>query len=165
MQNNDQEIIIIRPLIERDREQIAGILERHHMFYPQEINVALELVDDVLEDPEKSDYYFYCAEGGDGQLAGYICFGPIPLTEHAYDLYWIAVERDAARTGVATRLLHAMEEYVVETGGKYIYIDTSSSPSYDAARRFYQKNGYQIKCVFDHFYRPGDHKVLFLKEV
>lgn len=165
MQNNDQENIIIRPLIARDKEQIAGILERHHMFYPLEIDVALELVDDVLKKAEKSDYYFYCAEDENGRLAGYICFGPIPLTEHAYDLYWIAVDRETARTGVATRLLHVMEEHVVEMGGKYIYVDTSSSPSYDAARRFYQKHGYQVKCVLDHFYRPGDHKVLFVKEV
>ena len=42
----------------------------------------------MLQLGEKSHYHFLLAEKG-GTLAGYTCFGRIPLTAERYDLYWI----------------------------------------------------------------------------
>jgi len=48
-------------------------------------------------------------------------------------------------------------------GGERIYIDTSTSPPYDAARGFYRRLGYAEAAVMPDFYRAGDGKVVFVK--
>jgi len=33
------------------------------------------------------------------------------------------------------------------------------------ASTFYEKHGYRVACLLEDFYRKGDHKVIFMKEV
>ena len=39
-----------------------------------------------------------------GAVLGYACFGPTPMTERTWDLYWIAVAPNAKRAGVGRAL-------------------------------------------------------------
>jgi ribosomal protein S18 acetylase RimI-like enzyme len=66
---------------------------------------------------------------------------------------------------VGRRLLARMEAELRGQGPAKVYVDTSSTPSYDRARGFYEKNGYQVACVLHDFYRDGDDKVIYLKEL
>ena len=125
----------------------------------------MELVDDVLRHGEKSDYRILCAMEGPRVLTGYICFGLIPMTDKCYDLYWIVVDKKYAGQGVGGELLQEMEKLVAGKRGRHLYVETSSTPAYKAARAFYKKHGYRPVCTLNHFYRQGDHKVVFMKEV
>jgi len=155
----------IRPLIFHDREKILRLLRQRSIFNEEEIQVALEIIDDTLRQHEKQDYQVFCAFNGNGGLAGYICFGPVPMTDGCYDLYWIVVDEKFSRNGVGGKLLGFMEEFVAREGARRIYVETSSTPPYEPARSFYERYGYQTVGSLMDFYREGDHKMIFMKEV
>jgi ribosomal protein S18 acetylase RimI-like enzyme len=155
----------VRPLIARDRRKIARLLRQSGAFNEKEVQVGLEVIDEALRRPEKGDYHVFCALDGNSELAGYICFGPVPMTEGCYDLYWIAVDERMSRKGIGGKLLAFMEEFLVIEGARRIYVDTSSTPPYEPARSFYEKHGYHVASLLKDFYREGDHKVIFMKEV
>ena len=154
----------IRPLAPGDREAVRRILVLRRVFNEKEIPVALEVLDAFFEKGEESGYEAYgCFSGTD--LAGYVCFGAIPMTDSRYDLYWIAVDEKRGGQGVGASLLRFVEEAVRKQGGGQIYVETSSTDPYGPARAFYGKQGYAVVSILRDFYRPGDDKVVFLKDV
>jgi GNAT superfamily N-acetyltransferase len=155
----------VKPLIPHDRERIVRLLGQRGIFNEGEIQVALEIIDETLRGPKKNVYQVFCALDGSGSLEGYICFGPVPMTDDSYDLYWIVVDKKLSRKGVGEKLLGFMEEFVTREGARRIYAETSSTPAYEPARSFYVKHGYRTVCLLKDFYREGDHKMIFMKEV
>ena len=155
----------LHPLIPDDREKISRLLRQGNIFNPEEIRVALELIDEAVNGGGNKDYQVFCALDNDRNLAGFICFGPIPMTERCYDLYWLKVDEACSRKAVGGTLLGFMEEFVAREGGRRIYVETSSTAPYQVARSFYEKHGYQLVCSLKDFYREGDHKMVFMKEV
>jgi ribosomal protein S18 acetylase RimI-like enzyme len=155
----------VRSLDQEDRNRIRRLVRQRGTFTAQEIKVAMELVDDALHHGESSDYRILCAVEGTRVLAGYICFGLIPMTDRCYDLYWIVVDKKHAGQGVGANLLEEMERRVGAKKGRHIYVETSSTPAYEAARAFYAKHGYRPVSQLNDFYRHGDHKMIFKKEV
>jgi len=157
--------MIIRSLVSQDKPNILHLLQQSGVFNNDEIKVAMELLDVSLNNPEKKDYYIFCAtDNGDG-VTGYICFGSNPMTEGCYDLYWIVVDQDSGRKGIGEKLLACMEEFVIKNNGRNIYLDTSSTPPYAPARLFYKKHGFKTVSVLRDFYRVGDHKVILMKKM
>ncbi len=155
----------IRPLMPDDREKIARLLRQRGIFNVKEVQVALDIIDETLHRPEKEDYQVFCAVNGSDSLAGYVCFGPIPMTEASYDLYWIVVGKRFLRKGLGGKLLGFMEGTVKREGARRIYVETSSTPPYEPARCFYKKHDYQAVCTLRDFYREGDHRIIFMKDV
>ncbi len=157
--------LLVRPVRGDDREAILAIVHQTPNFSESDVLIAQELVDEALCLPEKNDYRILCAVSHDHSLVGYICFGPIPLTTRCFDLYWIAVDSGWSRKGVGKQLLVAMEDALVGEGARHVYIETSSTSPYAAARAFYKKHGYEVACVLKDFYRKGDHKVIYVKDL
>lgn len=131
-------------------------------FKPAEVVVAEELIDAYLEDPAVPDYFVLIAETG-SDLAGYICYGPTPLTEGTWDVYWMATAREKRGQGVGGALLKAAEEKIRQAQGRLSVIETSTIPSYENTRRFYLGQGYQTIATIPDFYEPGDGKLILLK--
>ncbi|MBU0702886.1 MAG: GNAT family N-acetyltransferase [Chloroflexi bacterium] len=98
-------------------------------------------------------------------MRGYVCFGPHPLTQGTYDLYWIAVDPSAQGHGVGHALLAQVEAEVRARGGRLLVIETSDTPAYASARRLYEASGYCCEAVVPHFYAPGDGLLIFFKNV
>lgn len=146
------------------RNVVREIVEASGRFTDEEVNLAVELVDDYLSRGKASGYDFLFARCGGG-CAGFACFGRIPATRSSYDLYWIAVHPAFQRRGVGRHLLTAVESAVVRDGGSRIYLDTSGSAAYEQARGFYEATGYRREAVLADFYAPGDDKVIFAKEL
>jgi len=80
-----------------------------------------------------------------------------------WDLYWIAVDPRQARGGIGSRLMEAMETRLGV--GIRVYVDTSSTPGYTAARSFYEWHGYHAVCTFPDFYRERDDKIFYYKDL
>ena len=157
---------------EPTRDDIAAvrrIVTSTGFFRPDEIDIAVELVEERLDQGlEASGYHFVFAEsqaGAANGTAGYACFGPIPCSLTSWDLYWIAVDATAQRGGLGRALLDAAEASVRAQGGKAIYIETSAKPQYDATRFFYEACGYVLEHVFADFYAPGDGKAVYSKRL
>jgi len=154
--------IIIRPLLAGDRPDIVRILEGTQAFTPVDVQVAIELLDCYLEAGIGSGYHIWLAEL-DGRAAGYICYGPTPLTTGTWDVYWIATDADLKGHGIGTALLNFAEQEIRQAAGRMILIETASNPLYLEARRFYLARGYIIVSSIPDFYSPGDNKITFRK--
>jgi len=153
----------IRPYNVPDRDRIRDILEGSKTFTDEEVVVALSVLDEAQKSPESGDYTVYCAQDEQEIVFGYICFGPIPMTDRCYDLYWICVDRTRKKRGIGTSLMEAMETDLRKRRVRHVYIDTSSTPPYDDARSFYEKHGYRSVSVFPDYYQAGDDKVVYRK--
>src|SRR5688500_4396931 len=102
----------LRPVLSRDREPLASLLQRIDAFNTDEVQVALELIDDSISRPEQSGYQCLVAvepDGEDETYLGYLCYGQTPMTESTFDLYWIAVDPDYRGKGIGRRLCQALE--------------------------------------------------------
>jgi GNAT superfamily N-acetyltransferase len=154
--------IEIRGILLPDKPRIVKIIEATKAFSPEEVEVAAELIDEYFVDPEECPYHFRVADG-EGRVAGYTCYGPTPLTQGTWDIYWIAVSPELTKRGIGGALLKSAERDVDDSGGRMILIETSSKPGYRAARSLYMNLGYQLISTIPDFYLPGDDKVTFWK--
>ena len=125
--------------------------------------VALELLDGALADPG-GEYRVLVAEL-DGALAGYVCYGPTPMTEGTWDLYWIVTHPEARKAGVARALVGRMESELRAAGARLVRVETSRLDGYGAARAFYERLGYPVAAVIPDFYRSGDDLLVICKRL
>ena len=158
----DEHIRSIKP---RDRSRIEEMVVSSGRFNEEETKIALELVDEALERGENSGYLIVVLEVGKEHPAveGYACYGPTPLTQGVYDLYWIVTDPIVQGKGFGRRLLEYVEKDIVKRGGRMLLIETSSQESYGATIRFYKRNGYKRVARIKDFYRIGDDKLVFSK--
>ncbi|HUL45009.1 MAG TPA: GNAT family N-acetyltransferase [Bacteroidota bacterium] len=153
----------IRSLLGEDRPAIEALLVETDVFTKEEIDVALELVDAVLSDPNQRDYEICVAHDEERTAIGYYCIGPTPVTSGTYDLYWIAVKPSLHDRGVGKELLAHAEERIRSRGGRLVLAETSSQPKYEHTRRFYLRNGYAEVARIKEYYKPGDDLVVYGK--
>jgi ribosomal protein S18 acetylase RimI-like enzyme len=153
----------IRPLQLRDRAPLHQLLTKDGLFTREEVSVALELIDAALADPG-GEYRVLCAEL-DGRLVGYVCFGPTPMTEGTWDLYWVATHPDVRGRGVARMLTTRMEQELRSLGARLVRVETSRLDGYGAARAFYERLHYPVVAELVDFYKPGDDLLIMLKRL
>jgi ribosomal protein S18 acetylase RimI-like enzyme len=154
----------LAPLAPEDRQGIEQLLAATTAFSVADRAVALELVDDVLAKAEASDYRIICAHGQAG-LAGYVCFGKIPLTEASFDLYWIVVGPASRGKGIGRQLLRSAEAACLREGGQQLFAETSSLPAYGPARAFYEANGFSLLSRIANFYGPRNDRLTYGKRL
>jgi ribosomal protein S18 acetylase RimI-like enzyme len=153
----------IHGIKKKDRPALKTILQAQEHFKLSEIQVALEIIDLALTQPNQSDYSIRVAEGEEGEILGYICYGKAPLTDAVYDLYWIVVHPVFWNQGTGTFLLRYAEKDLRHRQARLLLIETSSLPSYASPRAFYLKHGYKEMARVTDYYAVGDHKLIFGK--
>ena len=144
------------------RARLGEILVSTAVFTPEEIEVALELFDESLTDP---DYLFLGAFTPDDALVGYACYGPTPGTDRTFDLYWIAVDPSAQGTGGGTTLLSEVERRLRELEARMLVVETSSRQDYAATRGFYARRGFTEAARQRDFYAPADDRIIYTKRL
>ncbi len=154
----------VRQMTSRDKAAIVQILHDTPEFKPAEVLVAEEVLNSYLHDPSGSGYDVLVAEVG-SSVVGYICYGPTPLTEGTWDIYWMAVAPTEQGRGIGSTLLASAEGKIKEAQGRLALIETSSKPEYEKTRHFHQSQGYQLVCQLPDFYEPGDDKLTFQKRL
>jgi ribosomal protein S18 acetylase RimI-like enzyme len=155
---------VIHPTRPEEADGIRRLAAAEPLFNAQERLAVAELLHDYLERPDHNGYFFLSALDGP-QLAGFACYGPKPLTQGTFDLYWIAVDRGLARRGVGRALMQAVEEAVRRQGGRLLLVETSGRPDYAPTRAFYEAVGYRAGARIADFYAPGDDLVIYLRDV
>ena len=133
-------------------------------FKPSEVMVAEEVIDSYLRDPRGSGYHVLVAEDG-STATGYICYGPTPLTDGTWDLYWQAVARGKRGQGIGSALMKAAEGEIGKAKGRLALIETSSKPAYEKTRHFHLGQGYEIIACIADFYSLGDDKLILQKRL
>ena len=145
-----------------DRDTVRRIVTRTGFFRDDEIEIAVELVDERLLKGELSGYHFLLFERS-GVVVGYACYGPIGCTVGSFDLYWIAVDPECQGQGIGRRLIDEVERRIRNIGGRRIYIETSGRPEYAPTRAFYRSCSYEVVAVLPDFYDRGDDKVVWCR--
>lgn len=140
------------------------ILRNTPEFKSSEVAVAEEVIDSYLKDPANSGYYTLVAEDS-SEIVGYICYGPTPLTDGTWDLYWQAVIREKRGRGIGSALMRAAEGEIRKAKGRLALIETSSTSAYEETLRFHQGMGYEMVACIPDFYSPGDDKVILQKRI
>ncbi len=153
----------IRPLVREDREPLRRILFETGVFTEDEVDVALELIDVVLDREGQKDYVIYTAVADREEVAGYFCIGPTPVTSGTFDLYWIAVKPSMHGKGVGKQLLAAAEGYIRTRGGRLIVAETSSRETYESTRMFYARTAFVEAARIKDYYHVGDDLVVYAK--
>jgi len=152
----------MRKLRHDDIPVLEEILIATGAFTDAEVAVAVELLETVASDPLQQDYEVTVADIGD-RAVGYVLFGPVPMTEGNYDLYWIAVDPGTQGSGIGRRLMKHVEDQVIQRGGRMLCLETSSQGGYLRTRSFYEQAGYlEESCIRD-FYKPGDDRLTYVK--
>jgi D-alanine-D-alanine ligase len=158
------ELLLRREPVPADPAAVRSIVTGSGFFRPQEVEVAVELVEERLAKGEASGYHFLFADL-EGAVAGYACFGEIPATEGSWDLYWIAVDDARRGQGLGRQLLAAVEREVAGAGGRRLFIETSATALYQPTQAFYRRCGYLLEATLADFYRPGDAKLVYGKHL
>jgi ribosomal protein S18 acetylase RimI-like enzyme len=96
---------------------------------------------------------------------GYIWYGPTPITQGAFDLYWIAVDPRYQGQGVGSRLLEFLEEGIKERKERLILVDNSSMAEYEKTQKFYFRKGFQEVARVPDYCWPGNDRVTFCKRL
>ena len=154
---------MIRPMQARDKAPVLGLIRATGFFTADEVGVAEELMDVYLDRPDQKDYGVVVVENDQGAPAGYMTWGPTPLAEDAYDLYWMAVAPSDQGKGRGKELVRWLEAEVGRRNGRVIIIETSSQPKYHGTRQFYIDLGYKEVARVPDFYRAGDDRVIYAK--
>jgi ribosomal protein S18 acetylase RimI-like enzyme len=141
---------------------ILALARRTGVFTSDEIAVVRELVESELGNPQQRDYHSVVSEA-DGHIVGFACYGPTPMTDGTYDLYWIFVHPSYRGRSIGATLLAEVEKSVRQVRGRLLVVDTSSTRRYLRARRFYQSHGFRKTGEVKDFYRIGDSRLIYVK--
>ncbi len=152
----------LRPVGRAQRAPLERLTAATGRFRPDEVAIALELLDDSLAGD--ADYRFLGAYDGD-TFVGYACWGPTAGTQGTYDLYWIVVDPAWQGKGVGSRLLEAVEHRLRTDNGRLIVVETSSRADYAPTRAFYERRGYARAARLPGYYAPDDDLVIYLKDL
>lgn len=142
--------------------EIAGGID---LFEPGDVEVVKELWTEFTTQGETKSWYHFIAARRDGKVLGFACYGQRPLTQGAYDLYWIAVDKNHHRQGIGEILLGQAERQVRQRGGRLLIAETAGKRAFEPTRRFYLKTGYALEARIRDFYSPGDDLVIFTKRL
>lgn len=162
MNNHDSAIRFRRSVAPDDVHIVRQLAESTGYFRPDEVDVAVELVETCLNMGVASGYSFIFAML-EAQTIGYVCYGPIACTIGSYDIYWIVVDRNAQGHGIGRKLMSECERLLVAAGARRVYVETSGKPQYESTRQFYHKCGYRTDAVLQDFYDVNDDKVILVK--
>lgn len=155
-------IALRRDVVTADAKVVGDIVAATGFFNADEVDIAIELVEERLEIGDASGYYFVFAEV-DGEVLGYTCYGPIDGTQESFDLYWIAIHPGRQGRGIGRLLMDETERMIRAMGGRRVYAETSGRAQYEPTRAFYLRLGFDREAELADFYAPGDAKVFFVK--
>lgn len=101
----------------------------------------------------------------DRALLGYVCYGPTPMTENTFDLYWIASDPESRGQGVGASLIAGMEADIRHRKGHLIRVETSATEAYGPTRGFYEGMKYTEEARIKDFYKAGDDLIILTKRI
>ena len=153
----------IHPIVAQDRPPLFELLGQIETFSQDEVACAQELIGLALE-PSNRDYQILVALR-DGKQVGYVCYGPTPMTDGTFDLYWIVSSPKVRGEGVGAALVSAMEGEIRRRGGRLVRVETSAMEAYGPTRGFYQAMKYQEEGRFRDFYKHGEDLIILSKRM
>lgn len=154
----------IEPPQPHDLEQILRVAQSTQVFTADELSVVREMFDGVFHPNTYNDHTFLVYRQNDSnQIVGFIVYGPIPMADRIWDLYWIGVDHAAQGAGIGGALLEYLEKDIAMRGARALYLETSDSEIYKPARAFYERHGFERAAHLPDYYAPGESMLIYRK--
>lgn len=154
---------MIEPAVPDDVPAIQCIAQNAGVFSSNEIASVSEMLGAFFNPTPDDDFLFIVSRDASRAVDGFACYGPIPFTDRVWDLYWICVERSRQRNGVGRELIRCVSQHLRAHTARAIYLETSQSDAYRAARAFYEREGFECIAQLPDFYASGEGKVIYRK--
>jgi ribosomal protein S18 acetylase RimI-like enzyme len=150
----------IRTIEEQDLIHLKAVIDSNGLF-------PSDLLDDMTNDyfsNEATTDIWLTKEIDNVPIAVAYC-APERMTEGAFNLYLIAVDKNLQGKGIGADIMTYVENLLLETGGRILIVETSGLPEFELTRKFYDKLGYTREAVIREFYQEGEDKVVFWKKL
>lgn len=146
------------------KQRYLDIAASSPAFKPSEINILSEVIDDYIKKPD--DDYIIIDEMIDNKEAGFVVFGSASLTDYAWDIYWLAVDKAYQRKGLGKKLIKSTVDYALKKADKAILrIEASGRATNEKVLAFYQALGFIEGGRIPDFYSDKDDLVIYYKNV
>ena len=126
-----------------------------------------ELLEDMMADyfsnPSSEDIWLTSEIEGKPVIVAYAA--PERLTEGTYNLYLIAVHKAFQGRGVGAEMMAYIEEHLRQKGARILLVETSGLSEFERTRRFYDQCRYRRMAVIPEFYKKGEDKIIFWKNL
>lgn len=157
----------IREMRERDLEAVLDVVESHD---EEDAQAAQEYFEELfdLDDEEREevgDQHFVALDDA-GEVIG--VGGAMEDNEEGYGIWWLGwfyVHPDHQHQGVGAALLERSLAWAREHEGRKMYVDVSSLPEYENARRFYAKHGFSEEGRLKDYYDEGEDCLLLGRRI
>ena len=148
----------------KDETAIISMIKSTENLTQGEVSCAMEILDVYLSDKAECDYRFICATDN-GVPLGYACYGADGIAIGVYDVYWVIVDPRQRGKGIGKLLMRHIEALLRKAGARKMVVETSSLLTYEAARGFYEGSGFFKEAVLKDFFKPGDDKLIYVKNL
>ena len=152
--------ISIRKMQKKDIKLIVDIITSHEKFdglcanryYMEYFNLA---------NPEREEI-FVAIDDRSGEVVGVCGYYPDKyFVQGILWLNWFYVAKSHIAKGVGRKLFEYTLNKVKSLNTRKLYLDTSNSPVYERARKFYEKRGFQIEGVLKDYYNSGEDYLIY----
>lgn len=143
---------------------IVKIAEDIGTFTEQEIEcLRVDLSTFIKEnsDREAIDHAFVLRVGN--EIAGLRFYGPLPMTDRSWMLFWILIAPKFHGKGYGRVLLERTEKQVRKFSGRLLLIETADSQAFTAARSLYNRCHFEMTACIPQFYDNIQGKCIFTK--
>ncbi|MDM9384726.1 GNAT family N-acetyltransferase [Chlorogloeopsis sp. ULAP01] len=146
---------MIRPTTPDDSVALIALAVAAGMFPANETEALGKVLADYFGG-NLDDGHVWITDEEEGEPCGVAYYAPALMADRTWYLYMIAVHPDCQRQGRGAALLRYVENALLSSGQRLLLVETSGLPSYDRARAFYAKCGYEEEARIRDFYTAGD---------
>lgn len=155
---------MIRPTVYDDAAAVIALGVAAEMFAADETEELAKVLADYF-DGKLPEGHAWITDEHEGEVRGVAYYAPTPFANGVWDLLMIAVWPDRQRRGCGAAMLQHVEHALRASGQRMLLVETSGSLSYERARAFYTKHGFEQEARIRDFYQAGEDKVVFRKVV
>ena len=137
------------------------------LFAPDDMGGFDEMLRGFL-DGSLDEHRWIVAEEAIGRVVGAAYYAPEQFADRVWNLYFLAVHPQRHRTGIGTALVSTVEQALRSAGdqvARVLLVETSSADGFNAARRFYAREGFDREARVREFYGPRQDKIVFWKSL
>jgi len=151
---------IIRTVLKQDLIHLKEVLDSSQLFPAEFLE---EMIADYFNNPNTKDIWFTYVEGSKPISIGFCA--PEKFTEGTYNLYAIAVSKKSQGKGIGQKMMTYIENELRKKGNRILIVETSGDPEMKLTRAFYLKCNYTHEATIRDFWKAGEDKVIFWKQL
>lgn len=150
----------MRPITQNDLPALKAVIDSSELFPSELLN---EMTADYFSNTASEEIWITKEENNIPVAIAYCA--PEKMTEGTYNLYLIAVHKSFQGQGLGREIMMYFETILKKKGVRILIVETSSLPSFELTRKFYDKLGYTKEAVIREFYQKGEDKIVYWKKL